>query len=59
LFNILYLEIAASEIAELERQGKLDKDGMLKLDDDHSSPSGSSHADHVLHEALVPNGSRS
>ncbi|KAI8576107.1 hypothetical protein K450DRAFT_258506 [Umbelopsis ramanniana AG] len=49
--------LTASEIAELERQGKLDKDGMLKMDADLSSLS--SHADNTLHEAMVPNGSRS
>jgi hypothetical protein len=53
------IEIAASEIAELEKQGKLDRNGMLKVDDDHSSPPGTSHTDHALHEALVPNGTRS
>ncbi|KAI9284542.1 CCAAT-binding transcription factor (CBF-B/NF-YA) subunit B-domain-containing protein [Umbelopsis sp. AD052] len=51
--------LTASEIAELERQGKLDKDGNLRMDDDHSSLSGSSQADHALHEAMVTNGSRS
>jgi hypothetical protein len=51
--------IAASEIAELEKQGKLDKDGMLKMEDEHSSTSSSSQHDHPLHEAFVPNGTRS
>ncbi|GAB5588383.1 Transcriptional activator [Umbelopsis nana] len=34
--------LTASEIAELEKQGKLDKDGMLKMEDEHSSTSSSS-----------------
>ncbi|CAM0137015.1 Transcriptional activator [Umbelopsis sp. WA50703] len=51
--------LTASEIAELEKQGKLDKDGMLKTEDQTSTSHSIVSNNEQLHEALVPNGARS